>query len=126
MRSLLRARWLRVALVALLLAAQHEALTHALYHAGRPAPDAAASVAHNGGPAQAGGADEHDHAPANTAAERCAFHLAFSQVLGGVHSGAVVDILAATPHALPIAALPVPRGEFSVVPYQSRAPPAFS
>ena len=64
--------------------------------------------------------------PVNAAAERCTFDLAYSQVLGGVHSGATVDAPALACHALPIAELRVPRGDAFVVPYDSRGPPASS
>lgn len=103
---------LRIALVALLLVAQHAALTHATWHAhDRIAGDA-----------------QHDHDANGTPdgnspeSQLCGFHLAFGQVLGAAGSSAV---------ALDVPALEAERlgaGARSCVylaslPPQSRGPP---
>lgn len=100
LRSALRAKWLRAALIALLLFAQHGALTHALTHVARQA---------HGGFAQAAApvdslAQSHNNAggpPAKQLTELCAFDLVYSQVLGGV-AVTVVDfsVVAATAEIL--------------------------
>lgn len=119
LRSALRAKWLRGALIALLLAAQHGALTHALMHAGW--------LAHG---------KSSVHAPAQTlvqdngsrksqAVELCAFDLAYSQVLGGVNAGHAVAF-AAVEHALLVTATLAVRNSVTVVPYDSRGPPVIS
>lgn len=123
LRSALRAKWLRYALVALLLAAQHGALTHALMHAGKAAQGQAAhlSVAH----AQTASADHGHDKRALQATESCAFDLVYSQVLGGVHADHDLAFAAAE-HVLVIAAALAVRSSITVVPYDSRGPPGLS
>lgn len=96
LRSALRAKWLRAALIALLLFAQHGALTHALTHAARQAHGGFAQTAVPVHPLtqannNAGGI------PVKQLTELCAFDLVYSQVLGGV-AVTVVDfpVVAAT------------------------------
>ncbi|MDH4151427.1 MAG: hypothetical protein OEV67_13045 [Betaproteobacteria bacterium] len=125
MNGLLRAKWLRGALIALLLLAQHGALTHALMHAGRLAQGHTAhlSVSHT----QLAPAD-HDHGHDNRvrqATESCTFDLVYSQVLGGVHAGHVVTYTAAEQVLVVTATLAV-RNSVTVVPYDSRGPPVIS
>jgi hypothetical protein len=119
LRSALRAKWLRGALIALLLAAQHGALTHALMHAGRLAQGQV--VVH----AQASLADHGHDNRAKQATESCAFDLVYSQVLGGVHTGHDLAFAAAE-HVLVIAAALAVRSSVTVVPYDSRGPPVLS
>ncbi len=118
MRLALRTRWLRGMLVALLLVAQHGALTHALAHAGRSA-HADASALHTADSRPVGGA------PADVATEMCADDLVYSQVLGGVHAGMVV-IPGAAGQALRFSAVPSIRRGTAVVPYDIRGPPSLS
>jgi hypothetical protein len=119
LRSALRAKWLRAVLIALLLAAQHGALTHALMHMGRLAHGQAAvhaqtaSVSHG-----------HDKR-IRQATESCAFDLVYSQVLGGVHTGHDLAF-AADEHVLVVTAMLAVRNSVTVVPYDSRGPPVFS
>jgi len=119
LRTALRAYWLRPALVALLLVAQHGALTHALTHvaAYTHAETARAGSAYIDLPGKGG--------TAGTAAESCVFDLAYSQVLGGVHTGHAVAFAAAE-HVLVIAAALAVHGLAAVVPYDSRGPPVIS
>lgn len=119
LRSALRAKWLRGALIALLLAAQHGALTHALMHAGRLAQGQV--VVH----AQTSLADHGHDNRAKQATESCAFDLVYSQVLGGVHTGHDLAFAAAE-HVLVIAAALAVRSSVTVVPYDSRGPPVLS
>lgn len=115
LRSALRAKWLRGALIALLLAAQHGALTHALTHAswmaqGRTAVHAMVQ-------------DEHN--PTKRAVELCAFDLVYNQLLGAVHADHAVSFAAAE-HVLVVAATPALHNPVTAVPYDSRGPPAIS
>lgn len=83
LRSALRGKWLRGALIALLLAAQHGALTHALMHSARQAHGGVAQAAvpvH--ALAQTNG--NSGGTPTKQLTELCAFDLVYSQVLGGV------------------------------------------
>lgn len=123
LRSALRAKWLRYTLVALLLAAQHGALTHALMHASKAAQGRAAhlSISH----AQAVSADHGHDKRALQATESCAFDLVYSQVLGGVHIGHDLTFAAAEQLLVVTATLAV-RSSVTVVPYDSRGPPVFS
>jgi len=79
LHSALRAKWLRGALIALLLVAQHGALTHALLHAGWQAHGGVARL-----DVSAEQLAQNDGAPANQATKSCAFDPVYSQVLGGV------------------------------------------
>jgi hypothetical protein len=111
-------RLLHAALIALLLFAQHGALTHALLH-----------VAHQGG-AEVHAADAHEHAhdheqPSGEWSANCGFDLLYSEVLGGVPGGCL-DITTVAPRAVLIAAGSIATAGTSAVPYDSRAPPAFS
>ena len=123
LRSALRAKWLRGALIALLLFAQHGALTHALTHASRLAQGQAAHlpITH----AQTPLADHGHDNRARQATESCAFDLVYSQVLGGVHAGHVVA-LAAAEQLLVVAETVAVRNSVTVVPYDSRGPPVIS
>lgn len=100
LRSALRAKWLRAALIALLLFAQHGALTHALTHAARQAHGGFAQAAAPVHPptqdnSNAGGT------PAKQLTELCAFDLVYSQVLGGAAVTAVdFPVVAATSEIL--------------------------
>ena len=113
--SALRAKWLRGALIALLLAAQHGALTHALMHAGWLA---------QGKTAVRASAQCENH-PADRAVELCAVDLVYNQVLGGVHADHTVTFAAAEHILVVVAALAV-RNPVTAVPYDSRGPPALS
>ena len=119
MTRLLRAKWLRGVLVALLLAAQHGALTHALMHAGRAAQGQAAVHA------QSALADHGHDKRTKQATESCAFDLVYSQVLGGVHGGHDLAFAAAE-HVLVLTATLAVRNSLTVVPYDSRGPPVLS
>lgn len=119
LRSALRAKWLRGALIALLLVTQHGALTHALMHAshlghGQSAAHASTQVPGHG----------HDR-PAKQVSESCAFDLVYSQVLGGVNAGHSAAFAAAE-HVLVVAAALAVRDSVTVVPYDSRGPPVIS
>jgi len=114
LRAALRTHWLRAALVALLLVAQHGALTHALTHAAAYTHDETAQIDLYG-----------STDPVGAAAESCAFDLAYSQVLGGVHAGHALAFDAAEHVLVVIAALAV-RNWVTVVPYDSRGPPVIS
>lgn len=120
LRKALRSIGLRLALVALLLAAQQGALTHALTHAGWQAQGHAAH-AHDRGQHEA-----HDNgAPERFSSKACAFDLVYSQVLGGIHTGFVVHA-APSVSIVQLAATPQFRGIATFVPYDSRGPPVFS
>lgn len=115
-RRLLRLRLLHAALIALLLFAQHGALTHALLH-----------VAHHGETAAHAHAG-HDHAhdeerPSGELSANCGFDLLYSEVLGGVHGGCQGVVTGAT-RAVLIAVGSWTAAATSAVPYDSRAPPA--
>jgi len=116
--AVLRLRLLHAALVALLLFAQHGALTHALLH-----------VTHQGG-AEVHAADAHERAhddeqPSGEWSANCGFDLLYSEVLGGAPGGCQGIATVAT-RAVLIADANVARTGTSAVPYDSRAPPAFS
>jgi len=115
LRSALRAKWLRGVLIALLLAAQHGALTHALTHASWMAQGKAAVHA----------MVQDEHNPTERAVELCAFDLVYNQVLGAVHADHAVSI-AATEHVLVVVAAPAVRNPVTAVPYDSRGPPVIS
>jgi hypothetical protein len=115
LHSALRAKWLRGALIALLLAAQHGALTHALTHAGWLAQGKVAVHA----------SVQDGHHPVEHAVELCAFDLVYNQVLGGVHAGHAL-VFAAAEHALVVTATFAVRNPATAVPYDSRGPPAIS
>ncbi len=123
LRSALRAKWLRGALIALLLAAQHgaltHALTHALMHAGRLAHVQSAVYASAQVPGHG-----HDSRP-KQATESCAFDLVYSQVLGGVHAGHAAAF-ETVEHVLVVATVLAVRDSVTVVPYDSRGPPVIS
>ena len=119
LRSALRSKWLRGALIALLLAAQHGALTHALMHAGWLAQGKSAVHA----PAQTLAQDNGSRK--SQAMELCAFDLVYNQVLGGVHAGHAVGFAAAE-HVLVVTATLAVRNSVTVVPYDSRGPPVIS
>jgi len=111
-----RAR-LSALLVALLLFAQHAAVTHAVWHArGELAghgPDAAASHAAHG--------PEED----STQAQLCAFDAALVQVLGAA-AGSGAQAPLADPGAERAAAPAAHYAHVATVPRKSRSPPAFS
>ena len=83
LRSAPRAKWLRATLIALLLFAQHGALTHALTHAVRQAHGGVAPVAAPVHPLTQANSNTGG-IPAKQLTELCAFDLVYSQVLGGV------------------------------------------
>ena len=114
LRAALRAPWLRVALVATLLLAQHGALTHA-------AAIAHAATAH-AGPTPI---DHDSRDPAGTVVESCVLDFAYSQVLGGVHAGHDLAFSAAE-QLLVVTAILAVRNSATVVPYDSRGPPVIS
>lgn len=119
LRTALCAPVLRAALVALLLVAQHGALTHALTHA-------AAHAHHETAHAESARVDfQGGGNPAGSAAESCVFDLAYSQVLGGVHTGHAV-VFSAAEQLLVVTAVLAVRNSVSVVPYDSRGPPVIS
>ena len=125
LRKALRSIGLRLALVALLLAAQQGALTHTLTHAGWQAQGHTAH-AHDRGQHEAHDHVAHDNgAPERFASKACAFDLVYSQVLGGVHTGFAVHA-APTAAIVQLAATPQFRGVATFVPYDSRGPPVFS
>lgn len=120
----LRSSALRWALVALLLAAQQGALTHALIHAGGHVHEKAASL-HEHVDAHEHGVDEHPDSGRALVSEQCAFDLVYSQVLGALHAGYGV-YFAATDVVAPVAVVSRLRAFSASVPYDSRGPPAFS
>jgi len=77
--ALMHAHWLRGALAALLLLAQHGALTHALLHAGAQTHGQVAQVA-----VPVPHLAQNDGAPAHQVAKSCVFDSLYSQVLGVV------------------------------------------
>lgn len=118
LRRLPGRRWLHAALVALLLFAQHGALTHALLH-----------VAHHG-EAEVHATHAHEHAhddeqPSGEWSANCGFDLLYSEVLGGAPGGCQGVVTAAT-RAVLIAVGSWTAAAISAVPYDSRAPPALS
>lgn len=122
MRSALRSIRLRLLLAALLLFAQQGALTHALSHAGHQAHGAPGLALPFTGDAHDHAGDD-PHAPADSRVDNaCAFDLAYSQVLGGVHAGHDFHAAVARPVAAAVAAVR-PRPVATVLPYRSRAPP---
>jgi len=117
LRRLPRLRLLHVALIALLLFAQHAALNHALLH-----------VAGHG----AAHAHDHEHAhthdgdqPPGEWSANCGFDLLYSEVLGGVHVGSCQVATREASAVLMATGSPAAAGT-PAVPYNSRAPPAFS
>jgi hypothetical protein len=74
----MRHAFLRLALIALLLVAQHAALTHAIWHAYRDGPSAHQRHANN---SRTGGGHVPEHV-------LCVFDVAFGQVLGATHGSA--------------------------------------
>lgn len=123
LRSALRAKWLRAALIALLLFAQHGALTHALSHMAVHGGDGAALVhaQHDSHDSQ----EHHNEGPAKTAAGSCAFDLLYSEVLGGVPAGQFAGFSAAV-RTSAVAAVVLAHGVVAFVPYDSRGPPVIS
>jgi hypothetical protein len=123
LRLVRRTRWVLVTLAALLLVAQHGALTHALTHADLHGHDEAVH-AH----AQSAAHDDAEH-PGNASTGKvagfCAFDLVYSQVLGGLHGGHDLTFAAAE-HVLVIAAVLAVRSSVTAVPYDSRGPPVLS
>ncbi|MBX3665951.1 MAG: hypothetical protein KF834_09720 [Burkholderiales bacterium] len=120
LQRLPRLRLLHAALIALLLFVQHGALNHALLHV----------AVHGEAGMHAGAAPAHGHAhedgrPSGEWSADCGFDLLYSEVLGGVPGGAcpVVTGVAGT---VPVAAGGAAAAESAAVPYDSRAPPAFS
>jgi hypothetical protein len=122
LRGALRTRWMLAALAGLLLVAQHGALTHALTHADLHGHgEAVHAHVHTVGHDEA----HPESVPAGDIAEFCAFDLVYSQVLGGVHGGHGIAFAAAE-HVLVITATLAVHNSVTVVPYDSRGPPAFS
>jgi hypothetical protein len=123
LRSALRAKWLRAALIALLLFAQHGALTHALTHAARQAHGGFAQAAVPVHPLTQGNSNAGG-TPAKQLTELCAFDLVYSQVLGGV-AVTVVDF----PVVAAITEVLTQRASARIVaeppPFLAQGPPAF-
>jgi len=121
LRRFPRLRLLHAALIALLLFVQHGALNHALLHAiGNGAAEVQSGhAAHADGHAHEGGLPEGEGSAS------CGFDLLYSEVLGGV-SGNSCSPAAGKAGAVLIAAGGGIATEVSAVPYDSRAPPAFS
>lgn len=117
LRSALRAKWLRGALIALLLVAQHGALTHALMHAGWLAQDKTAVHA------SAQTLAQDDGGRKSQAVELCALDLAYSQVLGGA-TVTVIDfpVVVAIPEVLTLRASA--RTIAEPPPFLAQGPPA--
>ena len=115
--------WLRGMLVALLLFAQHGALTHALAHAVRQSHGGSAAVLAGTAAPSHQGTLRSGSMPAEQATKMCAFDLAYSQVLGAITAAIAgfaplsgVDCRRAARHRTRIVtALP---------PFQAQAPPA--
>jgi hypothetical protein len=122
--KVLRSSALRWALVALLLAAQQGALTHALSHAGGHAHESTASL-HEQLDAHDHGVDEHHDSGRSLVSEQCALDLVYSQVLGALHADYGV-YFAATDAVAPVVSVSRLRVISASVPYDSRGPPAFS
>lgn len=119
LHAALRSVSLRIGLAAVLLFAQHAALTHAVTHAGGQPRGGSAQVHAPVQPlAQDGGT------PAHQAANWCAFDLAYSQVLGGTVF-ATADFLAAAG----VVEQRTPRACARIVaeppPFLAQGPPAF-
>lgn len=114
----LRSITLRYVLAALLLFAQHGALTHALAHAGGKI-EALVSVAHDD---CSQGHGPHDHHQAPGAGAQCAFDLLYSELLGGA---LLVAATSSTATAADAVAGPAIHDAASVtaLPYRSRGPP---
>ena len=122
--KVLRSSALRWALVALLLAAQQGALTHALSHAGGHVHETAVSL-HEHVEAHDHGVDEHHDSGRSLVSEQCALDLVYSQVLGALHADYGV-YFAATDAVAPVVIVSRLRVISASVPYDSRGPPAFS
>jgi hypothetical protein len=122
--SILRSTALRWALVALLLAAQQGALTHALSHAGGHVHETAASL-HEHVDANEHCVHEHHDPDRQFVSEKCVFDLVYSQVLGALHATYGMHF-AATDAVAPVVAVSRLRSFSASVPYDSRGPPAFS
>ena len=122
--KILRSSALRCALVALLLAAQQGALTHALSHAGGHVHETAASL-HEHADAHDHCLDEHHDSGRSLVSEHCALDLVYSQVLGALHADYGVYFAATDPVA-PVVVVSRLRAFSASVPYDSRGPPAFS
>jgi hypothetical protein len=119
LRRALRSVALRGLLAALLLSAQHGALTHVLAHAGGHIE----AVAHGLHDDCAHGHDPQEHRKAPGAGAQCAFDLLYSELLGGAPLVAAPPALAAAATAVSAAATPVV-ASVTTLPYHSRGPPA--
>src|SRR4029453_16935038 len=108
----MRRAFLRLILVALLLAAQHAALTHAIWHAYRDVPSAQQIHANN---SQTSGKHVPEHA-------LCVFDVAFGQVLGATH-GSASHFCAPGPASELIAQSARPYSGVVSLSFHSRAPP---
>lgn len=120
-----RLRLLHAALIALLLFVQHGALNHALLHVAGHGAAHAHEHPHD---------HAHDHAHAHTHdgeqpsggwTADCGFDLLYSEVLGGIPGGSCPAAGSAT-GAVQIATGSLAAAGTPSVPYNSRAPPAFS
>lgn len=104
--------------IALLLVAQHGALTHAIWHAHEYLP---AHTQESGYESQSSG--DRGGGPQSPQSELCGFDLAFGQVLGGVHGACqhfVAPGLAAERPVQPLHA----RWAAAPIFFYSRGPPA--
>ena len=118
----LRSIALRGMLAALLLFAQHGALTHALVHASGHAHETVVALAH-----EQGGDHGHDHAheapgEGRRVAAACGFDLLYSELLGGA---LLIDSTLTAEAVVPVAVIPVTVHVASVTTlhYHSRGPP---
>ncbi|MBY0268039.1 MAG: hypothetical protein K2W84_16605 [Burkholderiales bacterium] len=119
----LRSLALRGMLAALLLFAQHGALTHALVHASGHAHETVVAVAH-----EQGGDHGHDHAheapgEGRSALAACDFDLLYSELLGGA---LLIDSTLRAEAVVPVAVIPVTVHVASITTlhYHSRGPPS--
>lgn len=119
----LRSLALRGMLAALLLFAQHGALTHALVHASGHAHETVVALAH-----EQGGDHGHDHAheapgEGRSVAAACDFDLLYSELLGGA---LLIDSTLRAEAVVPVAVIPVTVHVASITTlhYHSRGPPS--
>lgn len=125
---LLRARWLRLALAAVLLTAQQGALVHAVAHAAESG-HASDHVVHGHVAQDAHSGDLHGHGGEERSRQlsaQCAFDLLFTQILGLAHGHAPVLPAPAGIAARPASTVVLAAGRSAVVPYDAHAPPRLS
>lgn len=110
--------------IALLLVAQQGALTHAAWHASGGAAHAHDALGAHGAHGHEGHAHDHegDSESPSGQATLCEFHLAFGQVLGGMHGACVPLAIADLPVVVSVYVFN-PRLGSEAVPALSRGPP---